>query len=81
MWLSLSLSLTHLLTLSLAARPLTLTQIITVTVVSALIAVAIIFAASTCAVRSRAYRTEARQPLLGNQYQRYENHNKTQSVV
>ncbi|KTF82793.1 hypothetical protein cypCar_00033047 [Cyprinus carpio] len=63
------------------ARPLTPTQIVTIAVVAALIVVAIIFAASTCAVRSRAYRTEGRQPLLGDQYQRYDSHEKTQSVV
>lgn len=66
---------------SFSARPLTLTQIITVTVVAALIAVAIIFAATTCVMRSRSYRTEGRQPLLGDHYQRYDDHNKTQSVV
>lgn len=61
------------------ARPLTLTEIITVGVVAALIVVAVIFAASTCAVRSRSYRMEGRQPLLGDHYQRYDD--KTQSVV
>ncbi|XP_016108548.1 5,6-dihydroxyindole-2-carboxylic acid oxidase [Sinocyclocheilus grahami] len=63
------------------ARPLTPTQIVTVAVVTALIVVAIIFAASTCAVRSRAYRTEGRQPLLGDQHQRYDDQDRTQSVV
>lgn len=63
------------------ARPLTLTQIITVAVVAALIVVAIIFAATTCVVRSRSYRSEGRRPLLGDQYQRYDDHDKTQSVV
>lgn len=62
-----------------AARALTLTEIITVGVVAALIAVAVIFAATTCAVRSRSDRREGRQPLLGDHYQRYDD--KTQSVV
>lgn len=68
-----------------AARPITLTEIITIVVVSALIVVAVIFAITTCAVRSKAHRVEGRQPLLGEQYQRYDDHDrhavKTQSVV
>lgn len=63
------------------ARALTLTQIITVTVVAALIIVAIVFAAATCVVRSRSFGTETQQPLLGDQYQRYDEQHKTQSVV
>ncbi|MCI4394832.1 hypothetical protein PGIGA_G00173240 [Pangasianodon gigas] len=67
------------------ARPITLTEIITIAVIAALIVVAIIFAVTTCAVRSRAHNSEGRQHLLGEQYQRYDDHdthsNKTQSVV
>ncbi|XP_055073904.2 5,6-dihydroxyindole-2-carboxylic acid oxidase [Misgurnus anguillicaudatus] len=61
------------------ARPLTFTEMITIGVVAALIVVAVIFAATTCAVRLRSYRMEGRQPLLGEHYQRYDD--KTQSVV
>ncbi|KAI4884691.1 hypothetical protein NFI96_001293 [Prochilodus magdalenae] len=66
------------------ARPITLTEIITIAVVAALIVVAVIFAITTCAVRSRTYKMDGRQPLLGEQYQRYDDHDrhdKTQSVV
>lgn len=50
------------------------------TIVSALVIVAVIFAATTCAVRSRSYKMEGHQPLLGDQYQRYDD-DKSQSVV
>ncbi|XP_062372250.1 5,6-dihydroxyindole-2-carboxylic acid oxidase-like [Sardina pilchardus] len=67
------------------ARPIALTEIISITVVSALIVVAVIFAITSCAVRSKASKMEGRQPLLGEQYQRYDDHDrhavKTQSVV
>ncbi|XP_029108109.1 5,6-dihydroxyindole-2-carboxylic acid oxidase [Scleropages formosus] len=69
------------------ARSYTLTEIITVAIVAALIVVAVIFAATTCAVRARAHgKTEGRQPLLGDQYQRYSDdrdrhQDKSQSVV
>ncbi|XP_062865205.1 5,6-dihydroxyindole-2-carboxylic acid oxidase-like [Trichomycterus rosablanca] len=63
------------------ARPVTLTEIITIAIIAALVVVAIVFAITTCAVRSRSFR-EGRQPLLGEQYQRYDDHNdKSQSVV
>ncbi|KAK6494042.1 5,6-dihydroxyindole-2-carboxylic acid oxidase-like [Huso huso] len=70
-------------------RPYTMTEIITIAIVAALILVAIIFAATTCAVRARSYshgKNEARQPLLAEHYRRYsEDHEriqeKTQSVV
>uniref|UniRef100_A0A4W4ERM8 5,6-dihydroxyindole-2-carboxylic acid oxidase n=1 Tax=Electrophorus electricus TaxID=8005 RepID=A0A4W4ERM8_ELEEL len=68
------------------ARPITLTEIITIAVVAALIVVAIIFTVTTCIVRTSSNKTEGRQPLLGEQYQCYDDqdsrHNdKTQSVV
>lgn len=67
------------------ARPITLTEIITIAVIAALILVAIIFAITACAVRSRSHNSEGRQHLLGEQYQRYDDHDshssKTQSVV
>lgn len=63
------------------AAPLTLTEIITIAIVAALVVVAVIFAATTCAVRSHSYsKLEGRQPLLGEQYQRYDD-DKGQSVV
>ncbi|KAL4641513.1 5,6-dihydroxyindole-2-carboxylic acid oxidase-like [Arapaima gigas] len=69
------------------ARPFTLMEIVTIGIVAALILVAVIFAATTCAVRARAQgKMEGRQPLLGDQYQRYSDdrdrhQNKSQSVV
>lgn len=57
-----------------------MTEIITMAIVSALIVVAVIFAATTCAVRARSYKVEGHQPLLGEQYQRYDA-DKSQSVV
>ncbi|TSL54316.1 5,6-dihydroxyindole-2-carboxylic acid oxidase [Bagarius yarrelli] len=67
------------------ARPITLTEIITIAVIVALVIVAIIFVATTCAMRSRAHNSESRQHLLGEQYQRYDDHDahssKSQSVV
>lgn len=58
----------------------TLTEIITMAIVAALVAVAVIFAATTCAVRARSYQSEGHQPLLVDQYQRYSD-DKSQSVV
>lgn len=49
-------------------------------IVSALVIVAVIFAATTCALRAKSYRMEGHQPLLGDQYQRYDDE-KSQSVV
>ncbi|XP_028999068.1 5,6-dihydroxyindole-2-carboxylic acid oxidase-like isoform X2 [Betta splendens] len=62
------------------AQPFTLTEIITMAIVAALVVVAVIFAATTCALRARSYRMEGHQPLLGDQYQRYDDE-KSQSVV
>ncbi|KAG7262701.1 hypothetical protein CRUP_025506 [Coryphaenoides rupestris] len=60
-------------------QPFTMTEIITMVLVTALIVVAVVFAAATCAVRNKS-RTDGRQPLLGEQYQRYDD-DKSQSVV
>lgn len=49
-------------------------------IVSALVLVAAIFAVTTCAVRARSRKMEGHQPLLGDQYQRYDDE-KSQSVV
>ncbi|KAK5848425.1 hypothetical protein PBY51_006040 [Eleginops maclovinus] len=62
------------------AQAFTLTEIITMAIVSALVLVAVVFAATTCAVRAKSYKMEGRQPLLGDQYQRYDDE-KGQSVV
>ncbi|MGH0144985.1 UNVERIFIED_CONTAM: hypothetical protein FKN15_031144 [Acipenser sinensis] len=71
------------------SRPYTMTEIIAIAIVAVLVLVAIIFAATTCAVRARSYnhgRKKARQPLLAEHYRRYsEDHEriqeKTLSVV
>lgn len=49
-------------------------------VVAALVVVAVIFAATTCAVRAKSRQSESHQPLLIDQYQRYGD-DKSQSVV
>ncbi|XP_030578560.1 5,6-dihydroxyindole-2-carboxylic acid oxidase isoform X2 [Archocentrus centrarchus] len=61
-------------------QPFSLSEIITMTIVVALVVVAVIFALTTCAVRARSYKAEGHQPLLGDQYQRYDDE-KSQSVV
>lgn len=61
-------------------QPFTLTEIITMAIVAALMVVAVIFAATTCAVRAKTNKMEGHQPLLGDQYQRYDD-DKSQSVV
>ena len=57
-----------------------MTEIITMGIVAALVIVAAVFAATTCAVRARSSKMEGHQPLLGDQYQRYDA-DKSQSVV
>lgn len=49
-------------------------------IVAALVLVAVVFAATTCAVRARSYQSDGHQPLLVDQYQRYGD-DKSQSVV
>lgn len=49
-------------------------------IIGALLLVAAIFAVTTCAVRARSYKMEGHQPLLVDQYQRYDS-DKSQSVV
>ncbi|XP_056156275.1 5,6-dihydroxyindole-2-carboxylic acid oxidase-like isoform X1 [Lampris incognitus] len=61
-------------------QPFTLTEITTMVIVVALVAVAVIFAATTCTMRARSRKTEGHQPLLGDEYQRYDDE-KSQSVV
>lgn len=67
-------------TLPLPGQPFTLTEIITMAIIGALLLVAAIFAVTTCAVRARSYKMEGHQPLLVDQYQRYDS-DKSQSVV
>ncbi|XP_061620143.1 5,6-dihydroxyindole-2-carboxylic acid oxidase-like isoform X2 [Phyllopteryx taeniolatus] len=62
------------------AQAFTLTEMITMGIIAALLLVAAIFVVSTCAVRSRSRKMEALQPLLGDRYQRYDD-GKSQSVV
>ncbi|KAJ3584858.1 hypothetical protein NHX12_013581 [Muraenolepis orangiensis] len=59
-------------------QPFTMSEIITMVIVAGLILVAVVFGAATCAVRRRS--KDGRQPLLGDQYQRYDD-DKSQSVV
>ncbi|KAM4807536.1 5,6-dihydroxyindole-2-carboxylic acid oxidase [Rhinophrynus dorsalis] len=62
------------------SRAFSVTEIITVTVVSALVLVAIIFAGASCAIRRRR-KNEVLQPLLGESYPRYaDERENTQSV-
>lgn len=56
-----------------------MTEIITMAIVAALVVVAVIFAATTCAVRAKSRQSEG-HPLLVDQYQRYGD-DKSQSVV
>ncbi|OXB75540.1 UNVERIFIED_CONTAM: hypothetical protein H355_006136 [Colinus virginianus] len=52
-------------------RALRVTEMITIAVVTALVLVAIIFAAAACIVRVKKNRDELHQPLLTDQYQHY----------
>lgn len=52
------------------SRALNITEIITIAVVAALVLVAVIFAAASCAVHRRR-KDDLHQPLLGDQYPRY----------
>nr|P55027.2 RecName: Full=5,6-dihydroxyindole-2-carboxylic acid oxidase; Short=DHICA oxidase; AltName: Full=Tyrosinase-related protein 1; Short=TRP-1; Short=TRP1; Flags: Precursor [Ambystoma mexicanum]AAC17168.1 tyrosinase-related-protein-1 [Ambystoma mexicanum] len=52
------------------SRALNFTEIITIAVVAALVLVAVIFAAASCAVH-RSRKDDVHQPLLGEQYPRY----------
>uniref|UniRef100_A0A8V0YPG1 5,6-dihydroxyindole-2-carboxylic acid oxidase n=1 Tax=Gallus gallus TaxID=9031 RepID=A0A8V0YPG1_CHICK len=52
-------------------RALRVTEMITIAIVTALVLVAIIFAAAACIVRAKKNRDELHQPLLTDQYQHY----------
>ncbi|KAJ8247755.1 hypothetical protein GJAV_G00249930 [Gymnothorax javanicus] len=68
-------------------RPWTMTEVITISIVGAVVAIAVICVVTACAIRVRSYRTyEGREPLLGEQYQRYSDdldmrQDKSQSMV
>lgn len=55
----------------LLGRALRVTEMITIAIVTALVLVAIIFAAAACIVRVRKNRDDLHQPLLTDQYQHY----------
>ncbi|KAK2816965.1 hypothetical protein Q5P01_025156 [Channa striata] len=67
-------------------RPFTLSEIITIAIVSAVLLVVVVGAVVACAMRDRSYRTaDALEPLLGETYRRYSEDDrrlaKSQSVV
>ena len=69
-----------------AARPYTLSEIITIGIVAAVLVVAVVGGVIACAVRARSYRSaEGLEPLLGETFRRYSEDDrrmdKTQSVV
>ncbi|KAM4709605.1 5,6-dihydroxyindole-2-carboxylic acid oxidase isoform 1-T2 [Discoglossus pictus] len=62
-------------------RTFSITEIVTIAVVSALVVVAILFAGASCVIHRRRSKPEVHQPLLGEQYPRYaEGKENTQSV-
>lgn len=67
------------------ARPYTLSEIITIGIVAAVLVVAVLGAVIACAVRARSYNPEGLEPLLGEQFRRYSEDerrvDKIQSVV
>ncbi|XP_062409380.1 tyrosinase-related protein 1b [Sardina pilchardus] len=66
-------------------RPYTLSEIITIGIVAAVLVVAVLGAVIACAVRARSYSSEGLEPLLGEQFRRYSEDerrvDKIQSVV
>lgn len=52
-------------------RALRVTEMITIAIVTALVLVAIIFAAAACIIRVKKNKDELHQPLLTDQYQHY----------
>ena len=68
------------------ARAYTLSEIITIAIVAAVLVVAVVGGVIVCAVRARSYRSaEALEPLLGETFRRYSEDDrrldKSQSVV
>ncbi|XP_077356760.1 5,6-dihydroxyindole-2-carboxylic acid oxidase-like [Festucalex cinctus] len=62
-------------------QPFTMTEMITMGIIAALVVVGAIFLATTCAVRARSRKMEEGfEPLLGDPYRRYDD-GKSQSVV
>lgn len=69
-----------------AARAYTLSEIITIGIVAAVLVVAVVGGVIACAMRARSYRSpEALEPLLGETFRRYSDNDvrfdKSQSVV
>lgn len=69
-----------------SARAYTLSEIITIGIVAAVLVVAVVGGVIACALRSRSYRSaEALEPLLGDTFRRYSEDDrmfgKSQSVV
>ena len=67
-------------------RSFSISEIVTIAVVAALLLVAVIFAGTSCLIRARSNMDGANQPLLPDQYQHYieeyeKIHNPNQSVV
>lgn len=52
-------------------RNLSISEIVTIAVVAALLLVAVIFAGASCLIRARSNMDETNQPLLTDQYQHY----------
>ncbi|XP_044121590.1 5,6-dihydroxyindole-2-carboxylic acid oxidase [Neovison vison] len=53
------------------SRNLSISEIVTIAVVAALLLVAVIFAGASCLIRARSNMDETNQPLLTDQYQHY----------
>uniref|UniRef100_A0A8C5LXJ4 5,6-dihydroxyindole-2-carboxylic acid oxidase n=1 Tax=Leptobrachium leishanense TaxID=445787 RepID=A0A8C5LXJ4_9ANUR len=62
-------------------RTLTITEILTIGVIAALVLVAFVFAVISCIVHRRHSKSEVLQPLLGDQYQRYAEDQKENAVM
>ncbi|XP_030048302.1 5,6-dihydroxyindole-2-carboxylic acid oxidase [Microcaecilia unicolor] len=67
-------------------RALNITEVITITIVTALILIALVFTFATCVIQGRRNKDELNQPLLGDQYTHYSEEyekiqNATHSVV
>lgn len=67
-------------------RDFSVSEIVTIAVIAALLLVAVIFVGATCLIRARSNMDEANQPLLTDQYHHYAEeyekiHNPNQSMV
>lgn len=55
----------------LTGRDFSISEIVTIAVVAALLVVAVIFVGASCLIHARSNRDEATQPLLTDRYQHY----------